>query len=77
MTGKSQSATSEDSQLEEASAPPQLRKLHFFPASFPDETLFSRISRYHLLTGDRRHDTTFHALFGRVNSLDFTELGKR
>lgn len=60
----------------QASSPtlPQLRKLHFFPASFPDETLFSRVSRYHLLTGDRRHDTTFHALFGRVNSLDFTEL---
>lgn len=57
-----------------SSSLPEPRKLHFFPASFPDETLFSRVSRYHLLTGDRRHDTTFHALFGRVNSLDFTEL---
>jgi hypothetical protein len=57
-----------------SSSSSQLRKLHFFPVSFPDETLFSRVSRYHLLTGDRRHDTTFHALFGRVNSLDFTEL---
>lgn len=57
-----------------SSSSPQPRKLNFFPASLPDETLFSRISRYHLLTGDRRHDTTFHALFGRVNSLDFTEL---
>lgn len=74
MTDKSQSATSENAQPDEASVEPQLRKLHFFPASFPDETLFSRVSRYHLLTGERRHDTTFHALFGRVSSLDFTEL---
>lgn len=74
MTGKSQSVTSQNAQPGETSVQPQLRKLHFFPASFPDETLFSRVSRYHLLTGDRRHDTTFHALFGRINSLDFTEL---
>jgi hypothetical protein len=74
MTDKSQSATSENAQPDEAFVQPQLRKLHFFPASFPDETLFSRVSRYYLLTGGRRHDTTFHALFGRVNSLDFTEL---
>lgn len=58
-----------------SSAPPSKpRKLNFFPASFPDETLFSRVSRYHLLTGDRRHDTTLYRLFGRVNGLDFTEV---
>lgn len=62
------------SQASSSSSSPQPRKLNFFPASFPDETLYSRISRYHILTGDRRHDTTFHTLFGRVNSLDFTEL---
>ena len=75
MTGKkSESSTSENAQPSGASVHRQPLKLHFFPTSFLDETLFSRVSRYHLLTGNRRHDTTFHALFGRVNSLDFTEL---
>lgn len=55
--------------------PTQPRKLPFFPASFPDETLFSRVSRYHLLTGERKDDTTFKALFEQPgNNVDFTEL---
>jgi TniQ len=53
----------------------QARKLPFFPASFPDETLLSRVSRYHLLTGERKDDITFHTLFGQLGAtVDFTEL---
>lgn len=60
---------------ESSSSPPQPRKLSFFPASFSDETLFSRVSRYHLLAGTRQDEITFSALFGRAgHSLDFTEL---
>jgi len=73
MEDKNQLAAPEDAQPSEVPTELRSRKLNFFPASFPDETLFSRVSRYHLLTGSRRHDTTFHALFGRVNGLDFTE----
>jgi hypothetical protein len=48
----------------EPSAPlPKRLKLHFFPASFPDETLYSRVSRYHLLTGEQKDETTFVELF--------------
>jgi hypothetical protein len=57
------------------SSPQQPRKLHFFPASFSDETLLSRVSRYHLLTGKRQDETSFLALFGKEgNSVDFSEL---
>lgn len=57
------------------SSPQQPRKLPFFPASFFDETLFSRVSRYHLLTGERRDETTFSKLFGMEgNRVDFSEL---
>lgn len=57
------------------SSPQQPRKLHFFPASFSDETLFSRVSRYHLLTGKRQDETSFLALFGKEgNSVDFSKL---
>lgn len=40
------------------------RKLHFFPASLPDETLFSRLSRYHLLSAEREDEQTIQLLFG-------------
>jgi hypothetical protein len=47
------------------------RKLHFFPASLPDETLLSRLSRYHLLSAAREDEHTFQLLFsetgGQVN----------
>lgn len=57
------------------SSPQQPRKLHFFPVSFSDETLLSRVSRYHLLTGKRQDETSFLALFGKEgNSVDFSEL---
>jgi len=60
---------------ESSSSPPRPRKLSFFPASFSDETLFSRVSRYHLLAGTRQDEMTFSALFGRGgHSVDFTEL---
>jgi hypothetical protein len=39
------------------------RKLHFFPASLPDETLLSRLSRYHLLSAAREDEHTFQLLF--------------
>lgn len=52
----------------------QSRKLHFFPASYPDETLYSRISRYHLLTGERKDENTFLELFGeKGHKIDFDE----
>lgn len=44
--------------------------LPFFPESFPDETLWSRISRYHLLTGNTGEDTTFRELFGKRLALE-------
>jgi hypothetical protein len=40
------------------------RKLHFFPESLPDETLFSRLSRYHLLSAETEDECTFRLLFG-------------
>ncbi|USX20948.1 hypothetical protein NHH82_01905 [Oxalobacteraceae bacterium OTU3REALA1] len=39
------------------------RKLHFFPASLSDETLLSRLSRYHLLSAAREDEHTFQLLF--------------
>lgn len=39
-------------------------KLHFFPASLPDETLLSRLSRFHLLSGGGEAEHTFQLLFG-------------
>lgn len=73
MTGNCPPPTSENGQRD-TSARSNPRKLHFFPASLPDETLFSRASRYHLLTGMRWHDTTFRSLFRQVDDVDFTEL---
>lgn len=43
---------------------PKRFKLPFFPSSFPDETLYSRVSRYHLLSGERKDENTFLELFG-------------
>jgi hypothetical protein len=39
------------------------RKLPFFPASFPDETLYSRVSRYHRFRAERKDENTFVELF--------------
>lgn len=38
--------------------------LLFFPMSMPDETLHSRITRYHFLSGNRTEAETFRDLFG-------------
>jgi hypothetical protein len=38
--------------------------LLFFPMSMPDETLHSRITRYHFLSGNRTAAETFQDLFG-------------
>jgi hypothetical protein len=52
----------------------QSRKLHFFPASYPDETLYSRVSRYHILRGERKDENTFIELFGeKGHKVDFDE----
>jgi hypothetical protein len=48
---------------------PESRLLPFFPESLPDETLGSRISRYHLLTGNRTDADTLKELFGRPAGL--------
>lgn len=40
-------------------------KLLFFPPSLPDESLISRVSRYHLISGSRTEQSTFGELFSR------------
>lgn len=40
-------------------------QLPFFPISLPDETLLSRVSRYHLLSGNKTINSTFDELFGK------------
>lgn len=44
--------------------------LPFFPEFLPDETLWSRVSRYHILTGNTGEDTTFRELFGKHEVLE-------
>ena len=41
-------------------------KLLFFPPSLPNESLVSRVSRYHLMSGNRTEQSTFMELFGRT-----------
>jgi hypothetical protein len=41
--------------------------VHFFPQTLPDETLNSRVARYHLLVRNRSSTTTFKQLFGQSN----------
>jgi hypothetical protein len=43
-------------------------QLPFFPASLPDETLVSRVSRFHLLCGNATDQLTFRDLFDRDTS---------
>lgn len=43
-------------------------QLPFFPASLPDETLVSRVSRFHLLCGNATDQLTFQDLFDRDTS---------
>lgn len=38
----------------------------FFPESMPDEMLLSRITRYHVLSGNKKESETFHELFGSI-----------
>lgn len=55
------------------SKPQRLRQLPFFPASFPDETFFSLISRYFQLSAYREDEVAFEALFGvPVSHMEFT-----
>lgn len=39
-------------------------KIPFFPPSLPDETLHSRVSRYHFLSGNKTQPLTFRDAFG-------------
>jgi hypothetical protein len=48
---------------------PRQSQLPFFPASFPDETLLSRVSRYHLLSARRDDQDTFAELFGEPGEM--------
>lgn len=41
-------------------------KLLFFPPSLPNESLISRISRYHIMSGNRTEQSTFIELFDRT-----------
>lgn len=41
-----------------------MSKVHFFPPSLPDETIESRVSRYHCLSGNILEKETFRDLFG-------------
>jgi hypothetical protein len=43
----------------------EMAQLAFFPNSLPDETIYSRISRYHVLAGHRSCITTYSTLFRR------------
>ena len=43
-------------------------QLPFFPASLPDETLVSRVSRFHILSGNSTDQLTFRELFDRDTS---------
>ncbi len=45
--------------------------LPFFPESLPDETFLSRVSRYHLLSGNPTKAATDLELFGKREILDF------
>lgn len=38
--------------------------LHFFPSTFPDETLYSRLARYHRLSGHSDDRDSLHELVG-------------
>lgn len=40
-------------------------KINFFPPPFPDEFLISRVSRYHVMSGNGTYESTFLELFGR------------
>jgi hypothetical protein len=49
------------------------RKLPFFPTSFPDETLYSRVSRYHRFRAERKDEITFIELFRETGlKIDFS-----
>ena len=51
--------------------------LHFFPASFPDETLYSRVARYHRLTGYRDDRASLHELVGLHTHVVVSDLPSR
>lgn len=40
-------------------------RLQFFPSSYPDESLFSLVARYHRLSGHHDDRDTLHELFGK------------
>lgn len=46
--------------------------LHYFPAPYPDETLYSIIARYHMHTGNIYHKNTIDDLFGGETHIGIT-----
>ena len=48
--------------------------LHFFPASLPDETLYSRMARYHRLAGHQGDRTSLLELIGRHSHVITSDL---
>lgn len=50
-----------------------MTRLSFFPASLPDETLLSRVSRYHIIAGNATFTATLKQLFGNPQS-DFSKI---
>ena len=52
----------------------KVSRLPFFPESFPGETLYGRVSRYHLLSAEPNHEKTFISLFSvPSNEMNFTD----
>jgi hypothetical protein len=51
----------------------KVSRLPFFPESFVNESLYGRVSRYHLLSPEPNHDKTSQSLFGvSAQEMDFT-----
>jgi TniQ len=45
---------------------PAMKILPFFPSALPDETISSRVSRYHIRRGQLGNNSTYTELFGRT-----------
>lgn len=48
--------------------------LHFFPSTFPDETLYSRFARYHRLSGHVHDRDSLHELVGTHTHVAISDL---
>lgn len=50
--------------MKSTSSPPATKILPFFPSALPDETISSRVSRYHIRRGQLTNNSTYTELFG-------------